>query len=142
MVKYQWWWMVIGVWILAWIVFLGAWQTSSLAQTPQIRAELAWDDLVNTTHQGYILSRKLKPPGGVSTAYTVVANNISRDSRAYTDAGLQAGTEYCYTIAAFNALGRSAESNETCLIVPTLPEAIVNLRVTLSVTFTIPPVGQ
>jgi len=71
--------------------------TATTASTSRI--DLSWTSV--TTATGYRLYR------GSSMIY-------EGTSRSYADTGLAAGTEYCYTVFAFNGAGNGPESTPVC----------------------------
>lgn len=69
---------------------------------------LAWTDNSNN-EDGFKIERKLGQTGTFAQIATVGA-----DITSYTDAGLAAGTTYCYRVRAFNTAGDSAYTSEAC----------------------------
>ncbi len=76
------------------------------------RINLVWNS--STAATGYIVKR-----GGSQIAATAVTN--------YSDIGLLAGTTYCYTVAATNAGGVSADSSTACTMTTVPSTSATNL---------------
>ncbi len=73
-----------------------------------------WQDPNTTDHDGFILQRKTGTTGSYTTLTTLGPTVLS-----YYDSTVTAGATYCYQVAAYNAAGTSAYSNEACATVPT-----------------------
>ena len=96
------------------------------AQAP--RNALAWVDNA-TNEDGALIERAFDPAG----PWAEIAR-VGLDVIAYVDTGVTVGTFYCYRVAAFNAVGRSADSNVACRTVTsgtptTVPTAPTGLTV-------------
>jgi hypothetical protein len=104
-----------------------------------------WHFLVSTTPQspsapGNVTAAPISPtqitvswdPSGGATGYVVKRDGSpvgSTSSASYTDTGLISGSNYCYTVAATNDVGTSADSSAACTTIagPPTPQ---NLRAT------------
>jgi hypothetical protein len=71
------------------------------------RIDLAWQDNADN-EEGFKIERA--PDGGVYTQIAVVGPNTA----GYSSTGLEAGVRYCHRVRAYNALGDSDASNESC----------------------------
>lgn len=85
---------------------------AGLAQAQDKRLNASWSDN-STNENGFRVERRI---GSVPTF--AVVNTTGPNITNYTDNGLQAATNYCYRVAAFNAAGQSTYSNEACLMTP------------------------
>jgi Bacterial Ig domain len=74
--------------------------------------QLTWADNSHNEN-GFDIERKVSTTGKFLVLATVPANQSS-----YTDANLSNATTYCYRVRAFNSLGGSPYSNETCAATP------------------------
>jgi fibronectin type 3 domain-containing protein len=77
----------------------------------QQRINLTWSDN-SADESGFTIQRKLGPLGSADP-FVDVATAVS-NAAGLGDTGLQAETEYCYRVFAFNALGDSDFSNVAC----------------------------
>jgi hypothetical protein len=92
--------------------------SASAATATQV--SLAWSS-TGTNQTGFVIQRK----SGITGQYAQIAT-VNSSGSAYSDADLAAGTLYVYRVAAFNAAGDSAFSNEasaTTASVPAVPAA-------------------
>lgn len=94
-------------------------------QAQSINATIAWTDN-STNEDGFRLERKVD--AGAYATFTTTGPNVTQAS----DAGLVLNSTYCYRVAAFNAFGGSAFSNEAC-VTPTTPNAPSGLVITVTV---------
>ena len=94
---------------------------------------LDWDDPSNEDITGYQILRKIQ----TDSSYTIVNDNTGTDSNGYTNVVTE-GNTYVYIIKAKSSAGLSAQSNSVSIVVPvsTVPDAITDLAVTLSVNDT------
>lgn len=69
---------------------------------------LSWADN-SKDEEGFRIERKLGTQGKYEEI-AIVAPNVT----SYTDNSAQAGTKYCYRVRAFNSVGSSTYSQETC----------------------------
>lgn len=79
---------------------------ASAVSTSQIN--LSWTDTSNN-EDGFKIERKTGTAGTYSQITTVGAG-----SAIYSNAGLSAGTTFCYRVRAYNGAGNSGYSNEAC----------------------------
>ena len=89
---------------------------------------LRWQDVVNTTQDGYIVQRRLNT---ASSPYVEVGRT-SKTTTAYIDNDAADSQAYCYQVLAFRVTPEqvSVPSNEACAIALTLLVAPVNLTIT------------
>lgn len=80
-----------------------------VAATNSATHSLSWVDVPNET--GYKVYRKPNL-GGVNSYGEIASKNANETT--HTDPSLNASTQYCYYIVAFNANGVSGQSNEVC----------------------------
>jgi len=72
--------------------------------------DLAWSDN-SSNESGFKVERKTGT-GGIYAQIATVAAGVS----TYANSGLLAGTTYCYRARAYNSVGNSSYSNESCAI--------------------------
>jgi hypothetical protein len=78
---------------------------------PAPHVTLAWDDMQNTTQDGYLVRRRADTPG---SAYFTLAS-MDAATRTYTDTAVVVNQRVCYVVEAFqNPQEVSAPSNEVC----------------------------
>jgi hypothetical protein len=80
------------------------------AQAPQVT--LAWDDLINTDQDGYLVQRRADALG---SAYSTLASTDAA-TRAYTDRAVVYNQRVCYVVLTFRNWDSSVTgpSNEVC----------------------------
>jgi hypothetical protein len=83
---------------------------------------LSWTDNSNN-EDGFKIERKTTASG----TYSEIAQ-VGPNINTYNNTGLTGGTEYCYRIRSYNAVGNSSYSNESCNnTFPDLPNVPINL---------------
>ena len=83
---------------------------------------LSWTDNSNN-EDGFKIERKTT----VSGTYSEIAQ-VGPNINTYNNTGLTGGTEYCYRVRSYNAVGNSSYSNESCNnTFPDLPNVPINL---------------
>jgi hypothetical protein len=87
--------------------------TSTVKGATQV--DLSWSD-TSASEAGFRIERRVEG-GSYSQIATVAANATS-----YSDTGLSAGTRYCYRVRAYNTVGDSGYSNETCASTSAAPQ--------------------
>ena len=95
---------------------------------------LDWDDPSNEDITDYQILRKIQ----TDSSYAILNDNTGTNSVGYTDSSVTEGNTYVYIIKAKSSTGLSAQSNSVSISVPasTVPDAITDLAVTLSVNDT------
>jgi hypothetical protein len=81
------------------------------------RLQLFWADNSDNEY-GFNIERRQ----GANGAYSVIATQ-GANAPFYTDTGLLPATEYCYRVLAFNEVGSSGYSNESCITTPSIEVA-------------------
>ena len=83
---------------------------------------LSWTDNSNN-EDGFKIERKTTASG----TYSEIAQ-VGPNINTYNNTGLTGGTEYCYRVRSYNAVGNSSYSNESCNnTFPDLPNVPINL---------------
>ncbi len=83
---------------------------------------LSWNDNSNN-EDGFKIERKTTASG----TYSEIAQ-VGPNINTYNNTGLTGGTEYCYRVRSYNAVGNSSYSNESCNnTFPDLPNVPINL---------------
>jgi hypothetical protein len=81
---------------------------SSPAAITAAQLTLSWSDN-STNEDGFRIERRM----GTTGTYAEIAT-LGVNAASYTDVNLANGTNYCYRVRAYNALGVSGYSNEQC----------------------------
>jgi hypothetical protein len=86
------------------------------------KINLSWTDNSNN-EDGFKIERKTTASG----TYSEIAQ-VGPNINTYNNTGLTGGTEYCYRVRSYNAVGNSSYSNESCNnTFPDLPNVPINL---------------
>ena len=109
--------------ILAVLVGLAGWAGSAAAATNR----LSWTD--NATNETTVHVERKAVACGAAGTFAEIAT-VAANVTAYDDTTAVEGVSYCYRVAASNAAGKSAFSNEAGRTVPfTVPAAPSGLTV-------------
>jgi titin len=82
------------------------------------RINLTWSDN-SSDEDGFTIQRKLGPSGSVDPFVDVMT--AASNATDFGDTGLEAETDYCYRVFAFNTLGESDVSNVACATTAVAP---------------------
>ena len=97
-----------------------------VASAATIQATISWTDN-STNEDGFRVERKTGT-GGTFVEISAVGPNVI----TFVDTSLAAGTEYCWRIVAFNAVGTAA-SPEACATMPSGPAGPSGVGVSVTV---------
>jgi uncharacterized repeat protein (TIGR02543 family) len=129
------WGVLIGT-VLAFVLVGGFLSGADHAAAATSSLTTAWDDPTPNDHDGFTLQRKT----GTTGTYSLLAT-LGASVRSYLDTTATAGTTYCYEVAAYNASGSSAVSNEACATAPTPLLSSLSVTMTGSGTVASSPAG-
>ena len=86
-----------------------SWSLVSTGIASGSKLVLLWEDN-SDNEEGFIVERKTAVPGETYEEIDRVGANVT----TYSDTRLNASTQYCYQVCAFNSAGPSTYSNEAC----------------------------
>lgn len=106
------------------LILLSLCMASPFAQAAQLK--IAWDDSINTLHDGYIVQRR---PNVAGSLYAEIGRT-AKTVLTYTDTTVIDSQAYCLTVLAYRTTPATLSplSNEACGLAGTILLAPVNTR--------------